>query len=247
MNIYRAKDHAAASRKAADMIVACVKRNPQCVLGLATGKTPLEFYDCLVSDYTEHLVSFSEVITFNLDEYRGLSPDDEQSYHFYMRRNFFNRVDINPTHTHIPNGVCDDADKVCTDYERAIADVGGIDIQVLGLGQNGHIGFNEPDEVFPVKTHCVKLAQSTIQANSRFFGSLENVPREAYTVGIATIMAAKKIVMIATGADKAGMVSQAFFGSVRPQIPASILQFHQDVTVILDEAAAAEIPADAIG
>ena len=230
------------SRRAADVIAEVVVEKPNCVLGLATGSTPIGLYADLVSDCKEGKISFKDVSTYNLDEYRGLAGDHDQSYRYFMNVNLFDHVDIDKAATHVPDGACEDADAACAAYEEAIEAAGGVDIQLLGLGHNGHIGFNEPCDEFPKATHCVTLTESTIQANSRLFDSIDEVPREAYTMGIGTIMKAKKILVVANGEGKADIVRRAFFGPVTPEVPASILQFHPDVTLICDEAAAARMP-----
>ena len=227
------------SRRAADVIAEVVVEKPNCVLGLATGSTPIGLYADLVSDCKEGKISFKDVSTYNLDEYRGLAGDHDQSYRYFMNVNLFDHVDIDKAATHVPDGACEDADAACAAYEEAIEAAGGVDIQLLGLGHNGHIGFNEPCDEFPKATHCVTLTESTIQANSRLFDSIDEVPREAYTMGIGTIMKAKKIPVVANGEGKADIVRRAFFGPVTPEVPASILQFHPDVTVIVDAAAGA--------
>ncbi len=225
------------SRAAADVIAECVSEQPDCVLGLATGSTPIGLYACLVEDNAAGKISFKDVQTFNLDEYRGLDPKHHQSYRYFMQENLFDHVDIVPENTHVPNGFNPDAEAACSEYEEAIAASGGLDLQLLGLGHNGHIGFNEPADHFPVWTNCVALTESTIQANSRLFDSIDEVPREAYTMGIGTIMKARKILVVANGEGKAEIVKKAFFGPVVPEVPASVLQLHPDVTVIVDEAA----------
>ena len=227
------------SRRAADVIAEVVVEKPNCVLGLATGSTPIGLYADLVSDCKEGKISFKDVSTYNLDEYRGLAGDHDQSYRYFMNVNLFDHVDIDKAATHVPDGACEDADAACAAYEEAIEAAGGVDIQLLGLGHNGHIGFNEPCDEFPKATHCVTLTESTIQANSRLFDSIDEVPREAYTMGIGTIMKAKKILVVANGEGKADIVRRAFFGLVTPEVHASILQFHPDVTVIVDAAAGA--------
>ncbi len=228
------------SARAFDEISGLVQANPACVLGLATGTTPIGIYERLVGACASGALSFAHVTTFNLDEYCGLAPADKQSYRFFMDTHLFNHVDIDKGRTHVPagDGV---SDNTCTDYERMIKEAGGIDLQLLGLGHNGHIGFNEPCEFFPKETHEVSLAESTIQANSRLFDSIDDVPRSAITMGIGTIMAARKVVVVANGAGKAAIVKRAFTGPVTPEVPASILQFHPDAVVIVDAAAAAEL------
>lgn len=229
------------SRAAADVIAACIEGKPDCVLGLATGSTPIGLYADLVDDCAEGKISFKDVKTFNLDEYRGLDPKHHQSYRYFMQDNLFDHVDVVPENTHVPNGFNPDADAACAEYEAGIEAAGGLDLQLLGLGHNGHIGFNEPADSFAVTTNCVKLTESTINANSRLFDSVDEVPREAYTMGIGTIMKAKKILVVANGEGKAEIVKKAFFGPVVPQVPASVLQLHPDVTVIVDKEAGALI------
>ncbi len=239
MNLIIEETYEDMSRRAADVIAEAVAKKPSCVLGLATGSTPIGLYADLVSDFTEGKISFKDVSTYNLDEYRGLSGDHDQSYRYFMNVNLFDHVDIDKAATHVPDGSCEDADAACAAYEEAIEATGGVDVQLLGLGHNGHIGFNEPCDEFPKATHCVTLTESTIQANSRLFDSIDEVPREAYTMGIGTIMKAKKILVVANGEGKADIVRRAFFGPVTPEVPASILQFHPDVTVIVDAEAGA--------
>lgn len=222
------------SRRAADIIAAQVIVDPASTLGLATGSTPIGLYADLVEDFETDRISFEGVTTFNLDEYRGLDPEHEQSYRYFMQKNLFNQVDVCPEATHVPDGSNPDAQAACADYEDAIAQAGGIDLQLLGLGHNGHIGFNEPCDEFPVRTHVVGLAESTINANSRLFASPDDVPREAYTMGIGTIMKARAILVVASGLDKAQIVHDAFFGPVTPHVPASVLQLHPNVTVVVD-------------
>ena len=225
------------SRKAANIISAQVIMKPNCTLGLATGSTPLGIYDQLTEWYKKGDLDFSTVHSVNLDEYRGLPKENDQSYYYFMHKNLFDRVNIRPENTNVPNGMEPDAEKECRRYEKLIADLGGIDLQLLGLGHNGHIGFNEPGEAFEKETHCVDLQERTIEANKRFFDSADEVPRQAYTMGIKTIMQAKKILVAVSGEDKAEIVKKAFFGPVTPAVPASILQMHNDVTVVADEAA----------
>lgn len=234
MKIIVADNYEDMSRRAADVIAACVNDNPACTLGLATGSTPIGLYSCLVSDYEAGNVSFKDVQSFNLDEYRGLDPKHPQSYRYFMQQNLFDHVDIDVARTHVPDGANPDADAACAAYETAIERSGGIDLQLLGLGHNGHIGFNEPADEFPVTTHVVDLTESTIAANSRLFDSADEVPRQAYTMGIGTIMKARSVLVVASGADKAQIVHDAFMGPVAPQVPASVLQLHPSVTVIVD-------------
>lgn len=237
MKIYKTKDYEQMSRKAAAIIASQVILKPDCVLGLATGSTPVGTYKNLVEWYEKGDLDFSGITSCNLDEYRGLSPENSQSYRYFMDQNLFDHVNIDKGSTHVPDGLEADSDKACKDYDKIIADLGGVDLQLLGLGHNGHIGFNEPAEDFPKGTHCVDLTESTIQANKRFFEKEEDVPRQAYTMGIGTIMSAKKILVVVSGEDKAAILDQVINGPVTPRVPASILQLHPDVTIVADEAA----------
>lgn len=237
MNIIRAKDYQDMSRKAANIISAQIIMKPDCVLGLATGSTPVGTYRQLIEWYEKGDLDFSRVSTVNLDEYRGLTHIDPQSYYYFMQENLFDHVNIDKTATHVPDGTNPDAADACAKHEQIIKSLGGIDLQLLGLGNNGHIGFNEPGAAFEKETHLVDLAESTIRANARFFTSIDEVPKQAYTMGIRTIMQAKKILVVVSGESKADIVSRAFFGPVTPEVPASILQMHPDVTVVCDEAA----------
>ena len=237
MVIYKAKNDQDLSRKSANIISAQVIMKPDCVLGLATGSSPVGTYRQLIEWYKKGDLDFSRVTTINLDEYKGLSPDNEQSYRYFMNKNLFDHVNIDKAHTFVPDGLESDSDKACARYNEIIRAHGGIDLQLLGLGNNGHIGFNEPGAAFEKETHLVDLAESTIRANARFFASIDEVPKQAYTMGIRTIMQAKKILVVVSGEGKADIVSRAFFGPVTPEVPASILQMHPDVTVVCDEAA----------
>ena len=241
MKIYKAKDYKDMSRKAANIISAQVIMKPNCVLGLATGSTPIGTYDQLVEWYIKGDLDFSEVTTVNLDEYKGLPRTNDQSYYYFMHQHLFDRVNIDPERTNVPNGMEPDAEKECGRYEELIRSLGGVDLQLLGLGHNGHIGSNEPGEAFEKETHCVDLTESTIEASKRFFASADDVPKQAYTMGIKTIMQAKKILIVVNGENKADIVERAFFGPVTPEVPASILQLHNDVTLVGDEAALAKI------
>ena len=241
MKIYKAKDYKDMSRKAANIISAQVIMKPNCVLGLATGSTPIGTYAQLVEWYNKGDLDFSEVTTVNLDEYKGLPRTNDQSYYYFMHQHLFERVNIDPERTNVPNGMEPDAEKECGRYEELIRSLGGVDLQLLGLGHNGHIGFNEPGEAFEKETHCVDLTESTIEANKRFFASADDVPKQAYTMGIKTIMQAKKILIVVNGENKADIVERAFFGPVTPEVPASILQLHNDVTLVGDEAALTKI------
>ena len=237
MKIIKTKDYVDMSRKAANIIAAQIIMKPDCVLGLATGSTPIGTYKELIKAYENGDLDFSLVKTANLDEYRGLEKTNDQSYDYFMKDNLFNHININFENLNIPNGEKPDAEEECARYEAVVKALGGQDLQLLGMGHNGHIGFNEPADEFPKETHCVDLQESTIQANKRFFEKVEDVPTQAYTMGIGTIMQAKKILVVASGADKAEIVKKAFFGPITPQVPASILQLHPDVTVVVDEAA----------
>lgn len=241
MNIVKAKDYGQMSRMAANYISAQVTLKPYCVLGLATGSSPTGTYQELIRRYQSGELDFSGVTSINLDEYKGLSPENSQSYRYFMDTNLFNHINIDKSRTYVPNGLEEDAGKACSDYDAVIENCGSIDLQLLGLGNNGHIGFNEPDTAFAKGTHCVDLAESTIKANARFFESMDEVPKQAYTMGIRSIMQAKKILVIVSGSTKAEIVRESFTGPVTPQVPASILQLHPDVCLIGDEEALALI------
>ena len=241
MRIYRAKDYLDMSRKAANIVSAQVIMKPDCVLGLATGSTPIGLYKQLVEWYQKGDLDFSEVRTVNLDEYKGLTRDNDQSYYYFMHENLFDHVNLPVESTQLPNGMEMDSEKECKRYSALIKSMGGIDLQLLGIGHNGHIGFNEPDEAFDSDVHCVNLTESTIEANKRFFASADDVPKQAYTMGIKTIMQAKKILIVASGEDKAQIVHDAFFGPITPKVPASVLQLHNDVTLVADEAALSKV------
>ena len=241
MRIYAAKDYKDMSRKAANLISAQVIMKPDAVLGLATGSTPVGAYEQLREWHDKGDLDFSAIRSVNLDEYKGLPRDNDQSYYYFMNHHFFSKVNVKPERTFLPDGTEPDSDKACRAYNEIIAGVGGIDLQLLGLGHNGHIGFNEPAPVFEKATHCVDLTESTIEANKRFFASADEVPKQAYTMGIGTIMKAKKILVVVSGEDKAEIVAKAFSGDVTPEVPASILQMHQDVTVVADKAALSKL------
>ncbi len=234
MRIIKAEDYYSMSRMAANIISAQIIMKPKCVIGLATGSTPLGTYSQLIEWYKKGDLDFSEVTTINLDEYKGLSAENDQSYRYFMNKNLFDHINIDKRNTYVPNGLENDSEKACADYNEIIRKSGGVDLQLLGLGNNGHIGFNEPGEAFEKETHCVKLSESTVNANSRFFENIEDVPKEAYTMGIKSIMQAKKIVIVVNGKQKAQIVKEAFFGPVTPKVPASVLQLHNDVTLVGD-------------
>ena len=237
LKILRTKDYADMSRKTANLISAQVILKPDCVLGLDTGSSPVGAYMQLVDWYNKGDVDFSRVRTVNLDEYLGLPRENDQSYYYFMHHNLFDHVNLPEGAANLPNGMAEDMDAECARYDALIRSLGGVDLQLLGIGHDGHIGFNEPCDHFPTGTHVVELAERTIEANQRFFASRDEVPRRAVTMGIGTIMAARKVVLVASGAEKAPIVKEAFFGPVTPQVPASILQMHPDVTLVADEAA----------
>ena len=237
MKIIRAKDYKDMSRKAANIISAQVIMKPNCVLGLATGGTPVGAYAQLVDWYNKGDLDFSEVTTVNLDEYRGLPKEHPESYWSFMHKNLFDKVNIRPEAIHLPDGTNPDAADACKKYNEIIHSVGGIDLQLLGLGPNGHIGFNEPADAFVKGTNKVALTASTIDANARFFASRDDVPTHAYTMGIGSIMKAKRVLLVVNGEKKAQAVKDCFFGPIKPQAPGSILQLHPDFTLVADEAA----------
>lgn len=237
MRIVIAKDYEDLSRKAAHVIAGQLIMRPDTVLGLATGATPLRCYELLTHMAEEKLVSFRQCKIFNLDEYYSLSPENPQSYGYFMKQHLFSRVDILPENTFIPNGLAENIAQECQAYEDLIRRAGGIDLQLLGIGRNGHIGFNEPDVSFEAFTHLVALDQDTIQANSKFFNTREEVPKTAISMGIKTIMQARGILLLASGAEKAETVYQMVYGKISPDVPASVLQIHPNATVLVDEAA----------
>ena len=237
IRFYQEADYAAMSRRAAHIIAAEVHKNPACVLGLATGSTPIGTYENLVAWNKSGNLSFKEVKTVNLDEYKGLSGDHDQSYRYFMNTNLFDHIDIDKANTSVPNGLAEDAAAECAAYDALVESLGYADLQLLGLGHNGHIGFNEPDSCYTKETHVVDLTQSTIDANARFFASADDVPRQALTMGMGCIMAARRVLLIASGEGKADAICNAFCGPITPECPASILQLHNDVVVVGDEAA----------
>ena len=240
MRILKVKNYDEMSKKAAAVIAAQIVAKPDSVLGLATGSTPIGTYQYLVKKYQERELDFSGIKTANLDEYKGLTKENDQSYYYFMNTNLFQHVNIDMNNTNIPNGMAEDADAECSRYEEVIKELGGVDLQLLGLGHDGHIGFNEPEDHFAKQTHCVDLTEMTIEANKRFFASADDVPKQAFTMGIGTIMRARKVLMIVSGKDKAAILKEALYGPVTPQVPASILQFHPDAIVIADEDALSE-------
>ncbi len=237
MRIYECADYRAMSRQAANVISAQVIMKPDCVLGLATGSSPVGTYEQLVEWYGKKDLSFARVKSVNLDEYWGLSGTHPQSYRYFMQEHLFDHVDILPENTYVPNGLAEDAGAECARYDRLIESLGGADLQLLGMGRNGHIGFNEPGDCFELGTHIIELAPSTIDANKRFFASEDEVPRQALTMGIKHIMQAKKILLVVSGEDKADALAKALTGPVTPKLPASILRLHPDVVLVADKAA----------
>lgn len=237
MKVYKGSNYEEASKIVADLIAEEIKAEPECVLGLATGSTPVGTYKELVKKYENGEIDFSKVKTVNLDEYKGLSPENDQSYRYFMNHNLFDYVNIDKENTFVPDGLEPDSNKACAEYDKTLESVGSPDIQILGLGLNGHIGFNEPSDSFSYGTFCVDLEESTIEANSRFFESLADVPRQAYTMGIGTIMKAKQIILMVTGDKKRDILKKAFSEKVDPRVPASILQTHPNVILVGDEAA----------
>ncbi|HBF39467.1 MAG TPA: glucosamine-6-phosphate deaminase [Firmicutes bacterium] len=241
MRIIIEKDYEAMSKQAANIVAGQLSLKPDSVFGLATGSTPQLTYRILAGRYQTDGLDFSRATSFNLDEYVGLDEAAPDSYHYYMAANFFNLINMERSHIHIPNGMAPDLAAECCGYDQAIHQAGAIDLQILGIGNNGHIGFNEPNPSFEATTHVVHLGQETIQANSRFFSNVTKVPRYAISMGIKTIMNARRIILLANGSSKATIVAKALCGAINPEIPASILQLHPDLIVILDQEAAEQL------
>lgn len=237
MRIIVCNDYQQMSLKAAEMITSQVTLKPNSNLGLATGATPIGMYENLKKAFQEDRINFEQVTTFNLDEYYPIDPENNQSYHYFMNEKLFSEINIKKERIHILNGQASDPEKECDQYEQLIEDAGGIDLQVLGIGENGHIGFNEPDSNLCSTTHLTELTDSTIKANSRFFDSMEQVPKQALTMGISTIMSAKKIILLASGANKSSVVSCLLNDDINTSVPATLLKVHPDVTLICDRAA----------
>lgn len=235
MNIIKVKNYEELSEKASMLISSQIQMKPDCVLGLATGSTPIGTYEKLIQWYEEGKLDFSKVTSVNLDEYVGLDGKSDQSYRYFMEEKLFSKVNIDRKRTFVPNGVAANLEEECEHYDANIKSLGGIDLQLLGIGNNGHIGFNEPEEFFVTGTHVVELGESTIEANARFFDSIDAVPKKAITMGMKGIMQAEKVLLIANGAQKAEIIQKAMEGPVSPQIPASILQLHKDCTIIYCE------------
>lgn len=236
MRIIKTANYGETSKKAAFIIASQVVLDPKSILGLATGSTPLGTYENLIEWCKTGYLDFSQITSFNLDEYLGLSPEHDQSYRYYMDNNLFNQINIKKENTHVPDGTTADIEAECLKYDESIAEKGGIDLQLLGIGLDGHIGFNEPSDCFMKKTHCVSLTKSTIEANSRFFADINDVPEKAITMGMKSIMNAKKILLIVDGESKKEILKKALFGPITPYVPASILQLHPDLTVIASNA-----------
>ena len=238
MRLIVTKTYDEMSKVAANEMANSIKENPEIVLGLATGGTPVEMYKNLIKMYNDGELDFSKVTSINLDEYVGLSGEHDQSYRYFMNKNLFNHINIDKSKTFVPNGLAEDIEEECKSYDARIENMGGIDLQLLGLGANGHIGFNEPGEELSVGTHLTDLKESTIKANARFFESINDVPKKAVTMGLGGIMKAKKIMVIASGEGKAEVVKAMMSGKITTEIPATMLQMHNNVVLIIDEAAA---------
>jgi glucosamine-6-phosphate deaminase len=241
MRIIIVKDYDELSKLAAEEIASLIKEKPNCVLGLATGSSPVGMYKELIQLNKEGRADFSKVTTINLDEYRGLAGENPQSYRYFMNTNLFNHINIDKNNTFVPNGMTEDITKECRSYDERIQRLGGIDLQVLGIGNNGHIGFNEPSDYLNLGTHLTDLSKDTIDANSRFFETIEEVPTQAITMGLGGIMRAKKVLLLANGEKKADIIGKLVEGKISTSIPASILQVHSNVLIIVDEAAGAHL------
>ncbi len=240
LKVIRCENYDTLSKKAAQYVIEKVKQNPSLTLGLATGATPKKMYAYMVDDYFENKTSYEQVKCFNLDEYVGVSRKSKNSYYQYMKENLYQYIDVQEQHTFIPNGTAENLEKECEMYEQQLADLGGVDLQILGIGENGHIGFNEPGTSFHAVTHVVKLAESTRKANSRYFSSLEEVPTHAITMGLETIMKSKEILLLISGENKAEAFRKLMDGEITTDFPASILRNHPNVTV-LEEGAKVEV------
>ena len=241
MKIIRTKDYRDMSRKAANIISAQMILKDDSVLGLATGSTPIGTYDQLVDWYKKGDLDFSKITTVNLDEYKGLPKENDQSYWYFMNKNLFSRVNIRPDYHFLPDGMNLDSANECERYEKLIDSLGGLDLQLVGLGRNGHIGFNEPCDSFPQDVHVVDLTESTIEANKRFFASADDVPKQAYTMGVGTILRAKMILLVVSGKDKAEALNAVVNGPITPQVPGSVLRLHPNVIIVADEDALSEM------
>ena len=235
LNLIKVENYQEMSQRASSIILGLISKKSNPVLGLATGSTPEGMYQCLIKAYEQGDISFKNVTTFNLDEYVGLTKEDANSYHSYMKEKLFNHIDILPDQTHLPDGTARDLQLECVKYEQLIRDAGQVDIQVLGLGLNGHIGFNEPGTPFSSRTHVVELMASTRQANARFFNGLNEVPTQAITMGIETIMESERILLLVSGEKKAPALARLMKGDLSEDFPASILQRHPNVVIITDQ------------
>lgn len=238
MKVIVTKNYEELSRVAAEEMAKTLTENPKAILGLATGGSPVGMYKQLIKMYEEGNLDFSQATSINLDEYIGLNPEHEQSYRYFMNSNLFNHVNIEKARTFVPNGLADNLEEECKNYDRKIQELGGIDVQLLGIGNNGHIAFNEPNAELSAGTAIVSLAEETIEANARFFDSIDDVPKKALSMGLGGIMKAKKIILIASGEGKAEAIKGLFSGKITTANPATMLQMHRDVVVIVDEAAA---------
>ncbi len=237
MNLIVCKDYNEMSEKAARIVAACVTLKPDCVIGLATGSTPVGMYKCLIEKNKAGKLDFSRVRTYNLDEYYPIDPTNEQSYRYFMDKNLFDSINIDKANTHVMNGKCEDPEKETADYDKAIEAAGGIDIQVLGIGRNGHIGFNEPADELIAATHLTGLTESTIEANARFFEKESDVPRHALTMGMKPIMAARQIIILINGKNKHEALMGLLSGKISTSNPSTMLNLHGDVTILCDEEA----------
>ncbi|PAD22753.1 glucosamine-6-phosphate deaminase [Terribacillus saccharophilus] len=237
LTMEKAKDYKELSVMAAERIAMKLSKKPNAVLGLATGSTPEGMYNALIEMYIQKRISFAEAATFNLDEYVGLHSDDENSYAYYMNQHLFQHIDLSPEKAHLPDGEADDMEEACKGYEQLIEKAGGIDLQVIGIGLNGHIGFNEPHTPFEQRTHVVELDKTTRSANARFFPSLEAVPTHAITMGIQNIMESKELLLLVAGEQKASVLERLVYGDKTEAFPASIIKEHPNVTIIADQGA----------
>ena len=241
MRVILCDNYEEVSKAATKLVESQINLKPDCVLGLATGSTPVGMYKMLIEKCKDGELDFSKVATFNLDEYYPISRDNNQSYYYFMNENLFNEINIKKENIHIPNGEAKDVEAECEEYEKMIEEAGGIDLQILGIGQNGHIGFNEPDENLNSKTHVTGLTESTIKANSRFFDSIEDVPTKALTMGIATILKSRKIILMACGVEKSDAVAELLTDDIKTDNPATMLKVHPDVVLICDKDAYSKV------
>lgn len=238
IQLYVTKDYQELSELAAQIVAEQIQAKPDSIIGFATGGTPLGLYTELIRKYERGELDFSQITTFNLDEYVGLTRDHPQSYYYFMWENLFSKVNVQKENINFPSGIFTNSEEVCRQYEEVVEKAGGIDLQILGIGTNGHIGFNEPARTLEVSTHLVELAEETIEANARFFGDKSEVPRRAITMGVGSIMKSKSILLLANGKNKAEAVSHIFSGIVDPMVPATLLQLHPSVKLIVDKEAA---------